>query len=177
MLLTRCLWRLPCTTHRDTTSPVKAAPWNELRIVEWSQLLLDSYRHWIGKELVERAGDATAQAQRLFEASAVVVSHGVEPDPILNYGNQTALDLWELSWVQFIRTPSRITAESDDRAERARMLERARLNGYFDGYRGVRVSSTGRRFLVEQALIWNVIDPAGSPIGQAATFSQWSNLS
>jgi hypothetical protein len=92
----------------------------------------------------------------------------------LNYGNQIALGLWELSWNQFIKTPSRLTAEPDDRAERERMLTQARAKGYFDGYRGVRISSTGRRFLVEQALIWNVIDPAGNPIGQAATFSQWS---
>ena len=156
---------------------MKAAPWNESRIVEWSKLLLDSYRHWIGKDLIERTPNAKQQARMLFEASFVVVSHGAEPDPILNYGNQTALDLWELSWDQLIKTPSRLTAEADDRAERGRMLERARLNGYFDGYRGVRISSTGRRFLVEQALIWNVIDPAGSPLGQAATFSQWSNVS
>ena len=156
---------------------MKTAPWTEPRVVEWSQLLLDSYRHWIGKDLIERTPNAKQQARLLFEASFVVVSHGVEPDPILNYGNQTALDLWELSWDQFIKTPSRLTAEADDRAERGSMLERARLNGYFDGYRGVRISSTGRRFLVEQALIWNVIDPAGSPIGQAATFSQWSNVS
>ncbi len=155
---------------------MKAAPWNESRIVEWSKLLLDSYRHWIGKDLIERTPNAKQQARMLFEASFVVVSHGAEPDPILNYGNQTALDLWELSWDQLIKTPSRLTAEADDRAERGRMLERARLNGYFDGYRGVRISSTGRRFLVEQALIWNVIDPAGSPLGQAATFSQWSNV-
>lgn len=145
--------------------------------MEWSQLLLDSYSHWIGKDLIDRTPNAKQQARLLFEASFVVVSHGVEPDPILNYGNQTALDLWELSWDQFIKTPSRLTAEPDDRAERGSMLERAKLNGYFDGYQGVRISSTGRRFLVEQALIWNVIDPAGSPIGQAATFSQWSNVS
>ena len=156
---------------------MKTAPWTEPRVVEWSQLLLDSYSHWIGKDLIDRTPNAKQQARLLFEASFVVVSHGVEPDPILNYGNQTALDLWELSWDQFIKTPSRLTAEADDRAERGSMLERARLNGYFDGYRGVRISSTGRRFLVEQALIWNVIDPAGSPIGQAATFSQWSNVS
>lgn len=145
--------------------------------MEWSQLLLDSYRHWTGKELIERAGNLEQQARTLFEASFVVVSHGGESDPILNYGNQTALDLWELSWDQFIKTPSRLTAEADNLAERGKMLERAKLNGYFDGYRGVRISSTGRRFLVEQAVIWNVLDFAGSPIGQAATFSRWSNMS
>jgi hypothetical protein len=153
---------------------VNIAPWNEPRIVEWSRLLLDSYRHWIGNDLIERTADVKEQARTLFGASVVVVSHGVGPDPILNYGNQTALDLWELSWEQFIRTPSRLTAEAEGRAEREKMLKYAKLNGYFDGYRGVRISSTGRRFLVERALIWNVIDSAGHPIGQAATFSQWS---
>lgn len=177
MVLTRCLYRLPFTACRDTTEPVEAAPWNEPRIVEWSQLLLDSYRRWIGNELIERAGDATVQAQRLFEASCVVVSHGVEPDPILNYGNQVALDLWEAPWEQFTATPSRLTAEPDNRAERERMLAQARGRGYYDGYTGVRISATGRRFVVEQAVIWTVIDLTGSSRGQAATFSRWSRVS
>lgn len=145
-------------------------------MVEWSHRLLESYHYWIGQDLIDRAGDRKAQALRLFEASIVVVSHGVEPDPILNYGNQAALDLWELSWEQFIQTPSRLTAEADECTERDRMLMQARAKGYYDGYRGVRISSTGKRFLVEQAVIWNVIDPAGHRIGQAATFSQWSYL-
>ena len=144
--------------------------------MEWSQRLLDSYRHWVGNDLIERMSDAHEQARTLFEAPVVVVSHGVEPDPILNYGNQTALALWELSWDQFIKTPSRLTAEPDDRAERERMLTQARAKGYYDGYRGVRISSTGKRFFVEQALIWTVIDLAGRPIGQAATFSRWSTV-
>ena len=154
---------------------MKAALWNEPRIVEWSQLLLDSYRHWVGTELIERAGDAMAQAQRLFEASCVVVSHGIEPDPVLNYGNQVALNLWEVSWEQFTTTPSRLTAEADSRAERELMLVEARVNGFYDGYRGVRISSTGRRFVVEQAVIWTVIDSAGGHLGQAATFSRWKH--
>jgi hypothetical protein len=149
-------------------------PWNQPHIMQWSQRLLDSYCHWTGLELIERIGGRRQQACTLFKVPFVVVSHGVEPDPILNYGNQAALDLWELSWDQFIKTPSRLTAEPDDRAERGRMLEQARGNGYLDGYRGVRISSTGRRFLVQQALIWTVIDLAGRPIGQAATFSHWS---
>lgn len=155
---------------------MKIAPWTEPGIVEWSQLLLDSYRHWIGKDLIERTLNVKQQAHMLFEAPFVVVSHGGEPDPILNYGNQAALDLWELSWDRFIKTPSRHTAAADDRTERESMLERAKLNGYFDGYRGVRISSTGKRFLVEHALIWNVIDPMGNPMGQAAMFSRWSDV-
>lgn len=174
MVLTRCLYCLPFPARRDTTRLVKAAPWNEPGIVEWSQLLLDSYQRWIGHELIGRTGDATAQARKLFEASFVVVSHGAEPDPILNYGNQVALDLWEVTWEQFTATPSRLTAEPDSRPERERMLAQARKQGYYDGYTGVRISSTGRRFMVEQAVIWTVVDLAGSPVGQAATFSLWT---
>jgi hypothetical protein len=103
-----------------------------------------------------------------------VVSHGTEADPILNYGNRTALDLWEMTWEQLTKTPSRLTAEPVNRAERERMLEQARLRGFIDTYRGVRVSGTGRRFLVNNAVIWNVLDERRERIGQAATFSRWT---
>jgi hypothetical protein len=85
------------------------------------------------------------------------------------------LDLWEVTWEQFTATPSRLTAEPDSRPERERMLAQARKQGYYDGYTGVRISSTGRRFMVEQAVIWTVVDLAGSPVGQAATFSLWTH--
>ena len=176
MVLTRCLYRLPYTACRDTTRLMKTAPWNEPRIVEWSQLLLDSYQRWIGHKLIERTGDATEQARRLFEVSFVVVSHGAEPDPVLNYGNQVALDLWEVSWERFTMTPSRLTAEADNLAERERMLAQARAQGFYDGYRGVRISSSGRRFVVEKAVIWTVVDVAERPLGQAATFSVWKHV-
>lgn len=150
--------------------------WSRDAVAAWSQLLFDSFRHWTGRELFARTGSFADQARALFEASMVVVSHGMEPDPILNYGNHLALDLWELSWEQLVRTPSRLTAEPVNQAERARMLRAAEEQGYFDGYRGVRISSSGRRFLVEDATVWNVIDGQGIRVGQAATFSRWTRL-
>ncbi len=167
---------MSCSAKGDTTPRMSAAHWNQAYIIQWSQRLLNSYRHWTGSELIERIGGTRHQARTLFKAPFVVVSHGVEIDPILNYGNQTALDLWELSWDQLLRTPSRLTAEPHDRPERERLLEQARVNGYFAGYRGIRVSSTGSRFLVEQAVIWTVIDSTGRWIGQAASFSHWSRV-
>lgn len=149
-------------------------PWYDSSVVGWTQLLLNSYRHWLKNELVDRTGDPLHQARALFTARFVVVSHHRESEPILNYGNQVALDLWEMPWEQFVKTPSRLTAEIVNQSERDRMLQRAKLDGYFDNYTGVRISSTGRRFTIEQAVIWNVIDSTGSPVGQAATFSQWS---
>jgi hypothetical protein len=150
--------------------------WSEPRIIEWSQLLMNSYRHWVGRELMQREGKPEDQAQTLFLAPFVVVSHGMEEDPILNYGSQLALTLWEMTWEELLRTPSRITAEPVNRAEREWMLERARTRGYIDNYRGVRISHSGRRFLIENAIVWNVADPTGRRLGQAATFSRWTFL-
>ena len=150
--------------------------WTNPAIVEWSQLLLNSFRHWTTRELLERVGDPDCQAHKLYRSPFVVVSHGMEEDPLLNYGNQVALELWELTWEKLITTPSQLTAEPINRAEREWMLEQARTRGYLDTYRGVRITSTGRRFLVENALIWNVVDAKGQRVGQAATFSQWTWL-
>lgn len=144
--------------------------------MEWSQLLLDSFRHWTGRELLERTGSAEAQAQALFAAPFVLVSHGTEEDPVLNYGNRIALELWETTWEQFTRTPSRLTAEPVNQADRERMLAQAAARGFIDDYRGVRISNTGRRFQVEDAIVWTVIDAKNKKLGQAATFSRWSFL-
>jgi hypothetical protein len=114
------------------------------------------------------------QAQVLFAAPFVVVSHGTESDPILNYANQSGLDLWDMTWDQLIHTPSRLTAEPVNQADRARLLAMAGEQGYFQGYQGVRVSATGKRFLVTGATVWNVLDRQGRRVGQAATFSDWS---
>jgi len=150
--------------------------WTTPTVVHWTERLLDSYRHWIGRELIERQGDPEFQSRMLFESPMVVVSHGIEADPVINYGNRMALELWEVSWEQLTKTPSRLTAEPLNRAERQWMLEQARIRGFVDTYRGVRISGTGRRFLVENALIWNVLDAGRHQIGQAATFSHWTWL-
>jgi hypothetical protein len=150
--------------------------WQAPEVVRWCQLLQDSYRHWTGRELLERTGSPEEQARALFMAPVVVVSHGTEPDPILNYGNRLAMELFEMDWAQLTRMPSRLTAEPVDQAERERMLALAAARGYLDDYKGVRISATGRRFLVENCLVWTVVDQASKPHGQAATFARWSNL-
>lgn len=147
--------------------------WTSQAVVLRSRQLLDSYAHWLGKELLQRSGDAVEDARRLFEAPFVVVSHGIEADPVLNYGNSVALNLWELDWEQFCSIPSRLTAEPMHRDERARMLAMTQQKGYFDKYAGIRISSTGQRFQIDEALIWNVLDESGNPAGQAATFANW----
>ena len=135
-----------------------------------TRLMLSSYRHWTGKMLWPEDKPDEALVKEVFFAPSVLASAGIEEDPILNYGNQKALDLWEMDWETFTRTPGRHTAEPMEREERARFLERVRRQGYADDYRGIRISRTGRRFEIRQATVWNLMDANGQYAGQAVTF-------
>lgn len=156
--------------------------WKEHNWIPQTQILLDSYARFVKKELLDRGGPATndaeraEQARRLFEAPFVVVSHGTQDDPILNYGNAAALELWRISIQDLLETPSRKTAEPMHRDERQRLLERTARDGFVDDYRGVRIATNGQRFLIERATVWNLVDETGERVGQAATFSEWTFL-
>ncbi len=138
--------------------------------------LLESYRHWTGKNLVQPDLPSAEQARKLYYSPFVVLSHDTGSDPLLNYANQAGLDLFELNWNELTTFPSRLTAEPTHQQERACLLATVSRQGYIDNYRGVRISKTGRHFLIEQASVWNLIDDRGAPYGQAATFSQWKYL-
>ena len=150
--------------------------WQQPAVVRQTQLILNSYHRWLGKELIERSGDEIDEAQRLFDAPFVVVSHGTQDDPVLNYGNATALALWEMNFEHFTSTPSRLTAEPDQREERSRLLQRTTLSGYIDDYRGIRITKSGRRFRIAGAIVWNLLNDAETYAGQAATFNDYQML-
>jgi hypothetical protein len=133
-------------------------------------LIAESYQRLLGKPLVSASGDI---ALDLWQAPQVIVAHGTEDDPVFFYGNRRALDVFEMAFADFICLPSRFSAEPLLREERARLLERVSRDGYIDDYAGVRVSASGRRFRIEQAVVWNLIDAAGVCHGQAATFDHW----
>lgn len=136
-------------------------------------MLIASYRHLTGRDLVEAGGSPAAAAQRLYEAPFAVVSHDTAPDPLFNYANRRALALFEMPWEGFIGMPSRLSAEAPQREERERLLERVKKTGFIDDYRGVRITGKGRRFLIQGATVWNLYDAAGNYRGQAARFDRW----
>ncbi|EFM10555.1 MEKHLA domain protein [Paenibacillus curdlanolyticus YK9] len=64
-----------------------------------ARLIIESYRRLLGQDLIDTTlADAQSEAagyeEALFNAPIVVLSHGTEEDPILNYGNAAALALW-----------------------------------------------------------------------------------
>ena len=150
--------------------------WDTPPLRRHARRLLESHRRWTGRDLLPLSSDDGENAARLAKVPFVVVSHGPEADPVLDYGNDAALALWEMPWGDFVRTPSRFTAEAPDRAERARLLDQVTRHGFIADDTGIRVTRTGRRFQIAQATVWNLVGDDGAVVGQAATFDRWGFL-
>jgi PAS domain-containing protein len=130
-------------------------------------LLASSYRRLVGVSLVpEKISDP---ARWLYEdAPFAVLAHDAAADPVFIYGNRRAQELFEYSWKELTQLPSRLSAESMERAERQQFLDRVARDGFVTGYRGVRVTRSGKCFWIEDATVWDLRDADGIYRGQAA---------
>ena len=145
-------------------------------LVEHVLDIRNSYRQLLLKELIPDLQSDEQFARQLFYAPFALVSHDTASDPVFNYANLKALELFELSWEDFTHLPSRLSTEPVNQVERDRLLAEVSENGYINHYEGVRVSSTGKRFLIKNAVVWNLMNKNQSYKGQAAWFDQWEFL-
>lgn len=145
-------------------------------LLRQTECLIRSYHQWTGKNLWNPTVSLEEAAQGLFNASFVLASSDTSSDPLLNYGNLAALKLWELPWQKFTQTPGRYTAEPMERAQRDKFLEEVKKNGFIENYSGIRISSTGKRFEIKKATVWNLMDQNHQYAGQAAMFNDWEYL-
>ncbi len=139
-------------------------------------LLVSSFFQLTGKHLIDPRLSEMDQVTAVLEAEFAIVSHNAAVDPIFNFGNKVALNLFELTWAEFIKLPSRRSAEPHLKEERDRLLSQVAEKGFIDDYTGVRVSATGKRFLVNNAVVWNLIDERDHYWGQAAVLYSWIPL-
>lgn len=157
-------------------SVIQFPPCDMQKLIRQTRLILSSYRHWKKASLWPSTNPDPVWAEELFYAPFVVASTGTEADPILNYGNQKALELWQMDWETFTKTPGRKTAEPMEQAARDNFLKTVREQGYIDNYSGIRISSMGRRFEVQNATVWNLLDENGAYAGQAVVFKSTKYL-
>jgi hypothetical protein len=155
------------TIEKEKTFDTKAS-------IEHANLLLSSFRRTLGRELLPSIHNNEYLC--LYHAPFCVLSHSTEADPIFNYGNKTAQVLFEMDWNELIRLPSRLSAEVITQEEREALLTRVKEHGFIDNYQGVRVSATGKRFFIEDAIVWNVLDEDNNYHGQAAALYKWTKV-
>jgi hypothetical protein len=134
-------------------------------------LILGSFERLLGRPLL-----ADANAKALYHADLIVLSHDGADDPVLTYGNLAAQRLWEMGWEALTSLPSRLTAEPTERALRDAMFAQMRAKGFIEDYAGIRVSATGKRFEIRNAVIWPLLDEDGVKRGEAACFADYAFL-
>jgi hypothetical protein len=138
-----------------------------------ARLIIDSYERLTGKKLLEEEPLPGTEFEELYHIPFIVLSHGREQDPLLNFGNLAAQKLWDMDWDTFTQTPSRLTAEPMEREARDNFLRIVNEQDFIDNYTGIRISSSGRRFYIVDTTVWNLIDENGHNHGQAATFREY----
>jgi MEKHLA domain len=143
---------------------------------DFFELLVSSYRRTVGLEPAFLEPGQRPSAAWLYEESRhAVLAHNTDPDPPFIYANKAAQACFEYGWDEIVSLPSRLSAEPVDREERQRLLDSVARHGFATGYSGLRIAKSGRRFFIEDGVVWQLIDGDGDGAvrGQAATFAKW----
>lgn len=145
-------------------------------LIDHVALLRASYRRLTGDDLVPPHLSPTQALAAVLTAPYALLSHDNRDDPLFNFANPTAQALFAMDWPTLIALPSRFSAEAPNREERARLLQRVAEHGYIADYQGIRIASTGQRFRISGATVWNLVDESGAYRGQAARLPRWERL-
>lgn len=148
------------------------SPGNAFQIAH-AELLLNSFRSLLKRELLKPHPAPAEIGRALYEAPMVVLAHDTAADPVFFYGNLAAQRLFEMDWAALVQLPSRFSAEPLARGERQRLLDLVARQGFIDNYAGVRIAKSGKRFLIEHAIVWNLLGQENQVLGQAAAFDRW----
>ena len=140
---------------------------------DFFSLLTGSYARLLGTPL---APVDSGPGWLYREAPFVLLAHNGEPDPRFIYANLAAQACFGYSWNEFIGLQSRRSADASAQAERQRLLDAVSQTGFVCDYRGVRVTKSGRHFMIAGGIVWQLLDAAGVLHGQAATFSSWLDV-
>ncbi|MFE4962774.1 MEKHLA domain-containing protein [Streptomyces sp. NPDC056660] len=145
---------------------------------DFAQLLLSSHERLTGTPLCPSVFPGAEEAARwLYESAPFgLLAHDAGADPVFVYANATAQKCFEYGWEEFVRLPSRLSAEPDAQGDRDAFVRSVTERGFASGYRGLRIARSGRRFWIEDVTMWNLLDADGTCHGQAAVFPSWTDI-
>ena len=103
-----------------------------------------------------------------------IASH--DTNGFFNYLNKAALSLFKVTKDQVIGRSTTMTAPKSEQKQRNELLNQVNSHGFIDNYKGIRVTSNGDLFQIEDATIWNVIDKNSHKIGQAVIIYKSNKL-
>ena len=143
--------------------------------VSFSDLLISSYRKIGGTPLVPYEMSGAAGAEWLYRAPFGLLAQDTSLDARFVYANLAAQRHFGYSWQEFMGMPSRLSAEPQNQDQRQAFMDSVLEQGYVSGYQGRRIAKSGRRFLIQDVTVWNLVDADGILRGQAALIRRWSD--
>ncbi|MEV7976712.1 MEKHLA domain-containing protein [Streptomyces sp. NPDC086519] len=167
----------PTAARSRTVTAVGTSLVSQNHDVAFAQLLLSSHQRLTGTPLCPSELSHVGEMVRwLYEdAPFGLLAHDTSADPIFTYANTTAQRCFEYTWEEFTRLPSRLSAAPEGQSDREGFVRSVTEHGFASGYRGLRISKSGRRFWIEDVTMWNLVDADGSHHGQAAVFRSWTD--
>ena len=103
-----------------------------------------------------------------------IASH--DSNGFFNYLNKAALSLFKVTKDQVIGRSTTMTAPKSEQKQRNELLNQVNSHGFIDNYKGIRVTSDGELFQIEDATIWNVVDKNSHKMGQAVIIYKSNKL-
>lgn len=145
--------------------------------VQCGGLLIDSYWRAIGEQMLPEWPSHGPEAVRWLydDAPFCLLTQDALIDPRFVYANVTAQKCFEYGWDEFVGLPSRLSAAAPDRRQRQNFMNTVLRQGYAHDYRGRRIAKSGRRFWIESATVWNILDREGIFQGQAVLIRRWAD--
>lgn len=138
-----------------------------LEIIKYSYTLLTS------RDLPLSSNDNLINA--FDQCSFPIASHDNSSEPLFNYANRAALNLFKMTSKQMIGLPSKDSALPIDQDERSLILEQVIKYGFIEHYQGKRVASDQSIFHIQDATVWNLLDHEKKYYGQAVIIFKTSD--
>ena len=113
-------------------------------------------------------------AKGFDECPLPIASH--DSNGSFNYLNKAALSLFKVTKDQVIGRSTTMTAPKSEQKQRNELLNQVNSRGFIENYKGIRVTSDGGLFEIEDATIWNVYDKNSHRIGQAVIIYKSNKL-
>ena len=104
-----------------------------------------------------------------------IASHDNSSEPLFNYANHAALNLFKRTLNEMMGLPSKASALPVDQDERSKILEQVTQYGFIEHYQGKRVASDQSIFYIQDATVWNLLDQEKKYYGQAVIIFKTSN--
>ncbi|MGK9168781.1 MEKHLA domain-containing protein [Inquilinus limosus] len=140
---------------------------------DFLRLLAGSHARLVGTPLLpeEAGGDAAVQARWLYEAAPFcVLVHNTDADPPSSMPTERPRPASSIACTSSRRCPPASPPRRRTGRSGSGCWTPLPADGFITSYRDLRVAKSGRRFWIENATVWRLIDEAGTLHGQAATF-------